>query len=1091
VKSYWTQWERLRLQNGVLSRRWESEDGLRVVWQTLLPAVYRPDFIRLLHSGVTGGHMGLTKTCEQVKARAYWIGWASDVRTELTKCNACAQYHMGNAPRQVGLQPMPVGEPWERLGIDITGPHPRSSRGNEYALTVVDHFSKWAEAYAIPNHKAMTVARKLVNELFTRFGTPLQILSDQGTEFGSQLMNEIYSWLDIDKIRTSPYRPQTNGATERLHRTINQMLAKCIAHNQRDWDQRLPFVMAAYRASVHESTGYSPNYLILGREVYAPLDVVLGVPEEEETQWRSTDDFVAERQRICRESYTCARDTLQKCAQRRKVYYDVRVKPKTFSVGSWVWYFTPRKYVGKSAKWTKNYTGPYLIVRVIPPAVAVIQKSKRARLLTVHFDKLKLCRGNTPAAWRFPDDVHVADEPTAGPSLESIEDSLISVHDIDASSIVSPDRSPMFELKLNNETQSPRPDSPPKRLHRPDRVRCRPKKLADFVLHVDRSNNMLFDRHPDPVGSVRGVRRVTSTTSRDDLADADTVIPDTPEEGLDRHRTIIPCSSRKIDPTIEDVIPTWKLPTGGLNWGQLQKDAVDASNAINSIPGTMIAYVASDLMETTLPHLPHPLRQFAILIAATSRAEEAKRAASVILAVTTNPEDQVLTRTMKTELLETSRGLVYAPNRSPEVGVQSNPLGPINKRRMAYGSTSSSGSSSDFPGLGDPVMLPPQLGSPENMEWTASAEDLLASTAFEDPLLSDVLSIVAREVGLEPVNSDVYPTSGHAEPILNALPIPFPARDPEPSPPVLHSKATLPDEEKEPEMQPPTPTMDEPIGQDIGPRPPPESTSEKPMGPGPKQPKLQSQSGERDGDVAQVISDDDETSQPPVSRKVAKNKQRGRPTPTLSSSPKVGDAAKKSSNVVSSGKRMPVAHPPASASDTITSYCTTASRPSPKVGDAAKKSSKAVSSGKRMPVAHPPASASDTTTSRRTTGSRSPSAKERDKSVPEPLHEYMLSSGHDRPRLFSPLRQPSTSTTSAHPHPSVDVGRELAPSSDQRRLSDLAVTYRARGTEPDRQPHRAHDSHEGDRRERRDNSHHSSRERLLSDFETKMRDNRR
>jgi transposase InsO family protein len=337
-----------------------------------------------------------------VKSRAYWVGWTGDVRAELARCNPCARYHRGSAHRQVELQPMPVGEPWERLGIDITGPYPRSSRGNEFALTVVDHFTKWAEAYPIPNHQASTVARKLVNEVFTRFGTPLQILSDQGTEFESQLMQEIYSWLEIDKIRTSPYRPQTNGATERLHRTLNQMLAKCVALNQRDWDQRLPFIMAAYRASVHESTGYSPNYLMFGREVYAPLDVVLGVPECEKAGWQSLNEFVAERQRVCRESYDFVRETLLKCAQRRKVYYDVRVKPKTFSEGQWVWYFTPRRYVGRSAKWTNNYTGPFLVTRIIPPAVAVIQKSKRSTPLVVHFDKLKICRDETPQTWTVP-----------------------------------------------------------------------------------------------------------------------------------------------------------------------------------------------------------------------------------------------------------------------------------------------------------------------------------------------------------------------------------------------------------------------------------------------------------------------------------------------------------------------------------------------------------------------------------------------------------------------------------------------------------------------------------------------------------------
>jgi transposase InsO family protein len=488
VKAYWTQWIRLQVRGGVLYRRWESEDGLRVVWQVVLPVKYRSDLIRLLHSGMTGGHAGLTKTSEQVKYRAYWVGWTADVRAEVGRCDACAQYHRGSAPRQVGLQPMPVGEPWERLGIDITGPHPRSSRGNEYALTVVDHFTKWAEAYAIPNHQATTVARKLVNELFTRFGTPLQILSDQGTEFGSQLMQEIYKWLDIDKLRTSPYRPQCNGATERLHRTLNQMLAKCIACNQRDWDQRLPFVMAAYRATVHESTGYTPNYLVFGREVYAPLDVVLGVPEGEGGSWESTNDFVAERQRISRESYAFVRKTLMKCAQRRKVYYDIKVKPKIFAVGDWVWYYSPRKYVGRSAKWVKNYTGPFLVVRVIPPTTAVIQKSRRSNVQVVHFDKLKVCRGRTPVSWTLPD--------AAGPAKGSQSD-LSPAPRVVTESHVAEEEEVADTHRASTSLKKPRirrpsgaqlpscDDEPTMTARRPQRVRYIPNKLHDFVCAVD------------------------------------------------------------------------------------------------------------------------------------------------------------------------------------------------------------------------------------------------------------------------------------------------------------------------------------------------------------------------------------------------------------------------------------------------------------------------------------------------------------------------------------------------------------------------------------------------------------------------------
>ena len=110
--------------------------------------------------------------------------------------------------------------------------------------------------------------------------------------------------MDIDKIRTSPYRPACNGMLERYHRTLNSMLRKIVEASQRDWDTKVQFVMAAYRASVHEATGYTPKFLTLGRETQAPLDIVLGPPKEETDLWDSHDYFVADQQEQMRISHT-------------------------------------------------------------------------------------------------------------------------------------------------------------------------------------------------------------------------------------------------------------------------------------------------------------------------------------------------------------------------------------------------------------------------------------------------------------------------------------------------------------------------------------------------------------------------------------------------------------------------------------------------------------------------------------------------------------------------------------------------------------------------------------------------------------------
>ena len=105
---------------------------------------------------------------------------------------------------------------------------------------------------------------------------------------------------------------------ERFHRTLNSVLGKLVTSSQRDWDERLPFALAAYRASVHSSTGYTPNRLFLGRENRLPIDLAMGLPVEETNGETTVDEFVEKQQRMAEETFQLVRENLSRNAQRRK-----------------------------------------------------------------------------------------------------------------------------------------------------------------------------------------------------------------------------------------------------------------------------------------------------------------------------------------------------------------------------------------------------------------------------------------------------------------------------------------------------------------------------------------------------------------------------------------------------------------------------------------------------------------------------------------------------------------------------------------------------------------------------------------------------
>jgi len=291
--------------------------------------------------------------------------------------------------------------------------------------------------------------------VFTRFGMPAEILSDRGTEFESELFSQLLRWLEVDKLRTTAYKTSTNAVVERFHRTLNTILGTFVSTSQRDWDERLPYALMAYRATIHRSTVFTPNRLFLGRENRLPVDLVMGLPVNEINGELTVDEYVERQQQLAEETFQLIREHLSRNAQRRKFSYDAKVREQTYAVGESVWYYYPRKYTKKSPKWQRCYVGPYRVTRVSNalqlstgnlidayqnetclwettknsteeekdlawsrlsvPVNYVIQRSSKSKPFVVHADKLKKCFSAPTSDWIVPDS---ADE--SGPAAAAV-----------------------------------------------------------------------------------------------------------------------------------------------------------------------------------------------------------------------------------------------------------------------------------------------------------------------------------------------------------------------------------------------------------------------------------------------------------------------------------------------------------------------------------------------------------------------------------------------------------------------------------------------------------------------------------------------
>jgi transposase InsO family protein len=402
VKNLWTQWESLELSDGVLYRRFEDVQRNTSHLQLIVPRKLQEAFVRQCHEGMTGGHLGRYKTEIQVSRRAYFQGWRAVVQRVCRTCQACNRYHRGDAPRQGAMQIHEAGNPMERLAIDLTGQHPKSSGGHVYVLTVVDVFSRFLIAVPLRDKTARAVADALFKHVFCKFGTCQEILSDQGTEFNNSMMEQMCELFGIRKLRTTGYRASANGRIERIHRTINSIIGKMVAENHRNWHEILDLVVAAYNASGHESTNYSPNLLMFGRETSMPLDLIVDAPAE--LKAGTTDDYVRQLQEKLEKAYSIVRVNTRAAAERQKRYYDSSVRGAQFAPEQFVWVYYPRRRRGRYPKWSSYYVGPCRVERRINDVNYVVRRTPRSKPWVVHVDKMKSYEGDVPDCWHRESD---------------------------------------------------------------------------------------------------------------------------------------------------------------------------------------------------------------------------------------------------------------------------------------------------------------------------------------------------------------------------------------------------------------------------------------------------------------------------------------------------------------------------------------------------------------------------------------------------------------------------------------------------------------------------------------------------------------
>src|SRR5436305_13623854 len=346
--------ETFEVRNGKLFRRKKNGKILRVLKEDETDAI-----LFMTHNHETGGHFGADTTYNKIADRYYWKGMYDDIKKYVKSCDTCQRREQKGGKSY--LNPIEVGEPFERIGIDFVGPLERTKRRNRYILVVTDYLTKWPEAKAMKEATAENVVKFIYERIICRHGCPKIILSDRGTHFRNKLVDGLCEKFEIKHKLSSPYHPQTNGLVERFNRTLCESLAK-LSQKENRWNEHIESVLFAYRTTKHNTMKKTPFFMVYGREAILPIENNdEGEDFGENAIIRRTYDLIN-----LKDEQMKALNNIEKSQVQQKRRHDIKIKEETkFGIENKVLLKDAAKEKQWSGKLSQKWKGPYYIHDII------------------------------------------------------------------------------------------------------------------------------------------------------------------------------------------------------------------------------------------------------------------------------------------------------------------------------------------------------------------------------------------------------------------------------------------------------------------------------------------------------------------------------------------------------------------------------------------------------------------------------------------------------------------------------------------------------------------------------------------------------
>ena len=386
TKSLLHEWKNLEIgEDGILYRKTTNRN------QMLLPKVYHSLVLKQLHDEM--GHQGAERVLSLLRDRFYWPYMQRDVEKYTTHMCTCLKDKKPTRKTRAPLNPIITTQPFELVSLDFLHLE-RSTGGYEYILVIVDHFTRFAQAYPTTNKSGKTAADKFFNDYVLRFGLPKRIHHDQGGEFENKFFAQLCKHTGIARSHTTPYHPEGNGKVERMNRTILGMLRTLTETEKSRWKEHVNKIVHAYNCTRHSATGYSPFLLLYGRSPRLPVDLAFGLENnEDKTAPKNHSEYVAKWREQMTEAYKLASKRMAAAADRNKQLYDQKVHSSVLSPGDRVLVknLAPASGPGKLRGYWEDTVYIVLAQKDEMPVFEIAPENGKGRTRVLHRNHLRPC----------------------------------------------------------------------------------------------------------------------------------------------------------------------------------------------------------------------------------------------------------------------------------------------------------------------------------------------------------------------------------------------------------------------------------------------------------------------------------------------------------------------------------------------------------------------------------------------------------------------------------------------------------------------------------------------------------------------------